>query len=115
MTSVFTTNEANLVPGVYIDRSGSITSGGTSQALMAANSARRRLVIQNPGSSTSQGIVAAESLFINFSGPASSSKGNSIELLSGGSYDSDSGPCTTEQINVVAVTTGHQYFAKEMP
>lgn len=108
------TQEAYLAPGSYIDRSGKIATGGTSQKLMDSNGGRRRVIIENPQSATSQGIGTAENLFINFTLPASSTNGGSIELLPGGSYDSDSGPCTVEQINVVAATTGHQYMAKEM-
>lgn len=106
--------EAYLTPGIYKDFSSSVTTGGTSQTAIPLNAKRRRIVIQNPATATSQGIGTAESLFINFTTGASTSKGNSIELLAGGSYDSDSGPCTTELVTIVAATTGHQYCAKEM-
>jgi hypothetical protein len=106
--------ETQLLPGGYVDRSGKIATGGTSQLLMSSNSARRRLIVQNPATTTSQGIGATENLYINFGNTASGSTGASIELLAGGSYDSDSGPCTTDAVYVVAATTNHQYFAKEM-
>lgn len=108
------TQEFYQASGQYVDRSSKIVTGGTSQPLMQANGNRRRLLIQNPVSATSQGIGAAENLFVRFIGPASTSLGNSIELLPGGSYDSGNGPCTIDAINVVAATTGHQYFAVEM-
>src|SRR5258708_2804096 len=108
------TYEVYLTPGIYTDWSRKIAVGGTSQSGIPANGNRRRMIIQNPATATSQGIGTAENLFINFTGGASSTTGNSIELLPGGSYDSDSGPCSVEQINIVAATTNHQYLAKEM-
>lgn len=108
------TYETYIAPGSYIDRSGKVTTGGTSQLLMPANGSRRRLVIQNPVSAASQGIATAENLFIRFGANASTSAGNSIELLPGGSYDSDSGPTTTDAVFVNAATNSHQYFAAEM-
>jgi hypothetical protein len=108
------TYSAYIAPGVFVDRSGKITTGGTSQTAIPANGNRRRLIIQNPATAGSQGIGTAENLFVNFTLGASGTAGSSIELLPGGSYDTDSGPCTTEQINIVAATTNHQYLAKEM-
>jgi hypothetical protein len=108
-----TTIDDNLVPGLFTDRSGSVATGGTSQIMMAASN-RRRLTIENPYSATTQGISAAENLFIRFGAPAKSSEGNCIELLPGGSYDSDSGPCTRDVVYVVAATSGHQFYAAEM-
>ena len=95
------------------NRGGTITAGGTSQTLAAANANRRRLLIENPCSATTQGIGAAEPLFINFTSAASVSNGQSIELAPCGSYDSASGPAPTELISVNATTTSHQYMARE--
>lgn len=101
--------------GIYTDRSSSVTLGGTSQQLMAANTSRKRVLIQNPCSTTTQGIGATENLFIRFEGlAASTSAGNSIELVACGSYDSGAGPITTGQITVNAATTGHKFIAWEM-
>jgi hypothetical protein len=100
--------------GTWVDHGGSITSGGTSQALIVANSRRNRVIVENPCTTTSQGIGATESLFINFTSAASTSNGKSIELAACGSFDSGPGPVSTEAITVNAVTTGHQYMAKEM-
>lgn len=108
------TYEVYLTPGIFTNWSGKIAVGGTSQIGIPANGNRRKIMIQNPATATSQGIGASENLFINFTGGASSTTGNSIELLPGGSYDSESGPCSVEQINIIAATTNHQYFAKEM-
>lgn len=97
----------------FTDRSGSISVGGTSQTLAASNANRKRIVIQNPCTATSQGIATAENLFLNFTSAATTAGGNSIELQACGSYDSGLGPVTTEQINVIAATTNHKYVAKE--
>lgn len=99
--------------GSFTDRGGSITTGGTSQTLAAANTARRRIVIQNPCTTTGQNIAAAESVFINFTSAASATAGTSFELAPCGSYDSGTGPVTTELITVVGATTSHKFVAKE--
>lgn len=101
-------------PASFIDRSGSITTGGTSQQLAPARVDRRRIIIQNPCSATSQGIATAENLFINFEGKsASTSAGNSIELVPCGSFDS-AWAASPGVITVNAATSSHQYTAKEM-
>ncbi len=99
--------------GTFTDESGSVTLGGTSQTLAAANTSRKRIIIQNPLDATGQGIATAENLCINFTSAASASAGSSFCLLPGGSYDSEAGPVTSELITVVAATTGHKWAAKE--
>lgn len=99
--------------GTFTDRSGAITLGGTSQQAAAANTARRRILIENPATATSQNIVSAESLFVNF-GTAAAVNSSSLELTPGGSYDSEAGPVTTQSINVVSTTIGHLFVIKEM-
>jgi hypothetical protein len=95
------------VTGTFTNRSGTVATGGTSQTLAASNASRKRLIIQNPCSAT-------ESLFINFTTAASTSAGNSLELVPCGSYDTAGAPPTTEQVNVTAATTSHAFVAKEM-
>ncbi len=97
----------------FTDKSGAMTTGGTHQTLAAINAARKRIVIVNPCTATSQNIGTAESLFINFTSAASPTAGGSIELAPCGSYDSGSGPVTTELIDVNAATTAHKFSAKE--
>lgn len=94
----------------WTDRSLNITTGGTSQQLMAINTARKNVFIQNPGAAT-------ESIFINFTSAATvntGTTGSSIEIFPGGSYQSSARPETTEAINVIATTTNHRIIAKEM-
>lgn len=96
--------------GTWTNRSTTITAGGTSQQLMAANTARRRVLVQNP-------CAATESIFLNWTAVATvvtATAGASIELAPCGSYDSGLGPVSTEAINVIATTTGHAVIAKEM-
>ena len=93
--------------GTTTDRSGAITTGGTSQQLMADNASRRYILIMNPS-------TESESLFINFTANASTSAGSSLEIIPGGRYERDaSSYVTTEAVNVVAATTGHKFVAKE--
>jgi hypothetical protein len=93
--------------GIWTDRSGTITLGGTSQVLAASNIERIRLYVLNPAS-------ANESIFVNFTDNASTSALGSLELTPGSYYDTDGGPVTFEAINVTAPTTGHAFVAKEM-
>lgn len=96
--------------GTYTDRSGTITLGGTSQTLMAANASRKRYVIENPSDAPS-----GESLFVNFTGAADSPTAlTSFEILPGGYIDSGAGPVSTQAITVNAASTGHVFIAKEM-
>jgi hypothetical protein len=98
----------------YTNRSGAITTGATSQVLAAANGARKRLFIQNPATIAGQNIASLESLYINYTSAAGIADGNSIELQPGQTFDTGTGPITTEIINVIAATTGHRFIAREM-
>lgn len=105
--------QSNINP--FTDRSGSITTGGTSQTLAGANLARKRIIIQNPCTTGSEGIGSTENLFINFTSAATTAGGNSIELQPCTIWDSGPAPAqvTSEAITVIAATTGHKYVAKE--
>lgn len=100
--------------GTYTDRSLSIASGGVSQTLMAANAARKQVIIQNPCSVVSQGFAGpAESIFFSFVG-VSNIAGSAIELAPCGSFDSDLGPMSTQAITVFATSTSHRVIAWEL-
>lgn len=92
--------------GAYVTKSGTIVNGGTSQQVIAANAARKGLVIENPSSES-------ESLFVEF-GAAADTGGTSIELLPGGSLDQNARIVSTQSVNLNAATTGHKYIVKEM-
>lgn len=88
--------------GSFTDASGTITTGGTSQEALAANTSRKSVLIHNPSSEI-------EALFVNFTDPASTS-GDSIELLSGEKIVVN----TVGAINLLAATTGHKFVVKEL-
>ena len=98
----------------FTDRSGSITTGGTSQTLMSSNNQRRRFIVCNPATPTGQNITPAESIFINFTSAAGVNNGTALEILPGSWYDSGIGIVTPEAITINAATTGHVFIAKEM-
>lgn len=97
------------------NKGGTITLGGTSQTLAVANASRKSLCIENPASATSQGIAAAESIFVNVNSiVAALNSTTSWEFTPGASgclYPPNQVDQTLWTIN--AATTGHQYVAKE--
>jgi hypothetical protein len=97
----FTTIGAN---GTLTDNSGT-TSGtaNTSTQIMASNSTRKYLVIQNVGTAT---------IWINFTTAATTNQ-PSIELSQGASFSMDSNFVSTEAINVISATASVAYTAKQ--
>lgn len=94
------------MPIRFRDASTTVTVGGTSQLVFAANSSRRRLIVMNPTDAT-------EALYVNFTSAASTSAAGSISLNPGGSIDLVGQDCTTEAVYVTAATAGHTFAAKE--
>ena len=99
--------------GTYTSKNTSMTLGGSAQTLVAANTARKNVYIQNPCTATGEGIAAVESIYISFTGSAGVNNGTSIEILACGSYETD-GVVSTQAISVNAATTGHKIVAGEM-
>lgn len=99
--------------GTYTSKNASITLGGTAQVLIAANTSRKKVYIQNPCTATGEGIAAVESIYISFTGSAGVNNGTSIEILACGSYETE-GVVSTQAISVNAATTGHKIVAGEM-
>jgi hypothetical protein len=93
------------VTGSYTDYSGTIAVGGTSQAAIAANANRKKVIIQNPSTEN-------EVLYVNFG--AAAGAGDSFEILPGGSYTEGGAQVSTQEIQVNAATGGHVFVAKEM-
>lgn len=94
-----------------------IIAGGVSQQLFAINPTRKRLMISNPASGTSQGLgpVAPESLFIRFGAAASGAGvGGNFEIVPGGYFDTGFGATDTRVVNIVAATTGHVFAATQI-
>jgi hypothetical protein len=100
--------------GTFTAQSGAMTAGGTSQTMMAANSSRKYLLIQNPATLTGQNIAAAESLFIRFGASAAGvNNGTSFEILPGGAFESAGAFVSTEAVQVNATTTAHKWVSVE--
>jgi hypothetical protein len=93
------------VRGNVIDASGTVTTGGTSQQVLPANTGRYYLMCQNP-------VSASEVLFVNF-GSAASTTAGSYELAAGASLTFDSNFIPAGAVNVNAVTTGHRFVCKQ--
>lgn len=85
------------------DRSGEITTGGTAQTAVAANTRRRYLFIQN--------ISTNDNLWFNFTTTAVQDR-PSIKLTPGSSYEM-AGIVSTEAISVIGPTTGQDFVIKE--
>lgn len=96
-----------VVVGVLTDRSGTVTTGGTSQVLAPANPGRRYLTIENP-------TTASEALYVNFTSAASTSVAGSISLAPGGSLTMSAATYVSQEvITVTAATATHAFTAKE--
>lgn len=88
--------------GDYVDRSGTIATGGTSQTLASADAGRGNITIYNLS-------TESEILCVNVTSAASCSTAGSWHISPGGSLTLT----TKEAINIVAATTGHKFTAKE--
>ena len=100
-------SESNPVPvsgasGALTDVSGTITTGGTSQLLTAAVTARKYLMVQNNSTGN---------LGINFTGAATLAN-PSIVLVPGGSFTMESNFVSNEAVNIIGATTGQAFTAK---
>lgn len=91
--------------GVLTDRSGSLAAGNTSQQMMASNATRKYLLIQN--------VDTAEDLWFTFGGSAAVKDQPSLKLAPGGSFVMEGSFISTEAVQVIALTTGHKWSAKE--
>lgn len=101
-----TTSNVTISSAVAVtDRSGTLTTGSTSQQVMAANTARRFLLVMNP-------IGATETLFIGCGITATTASGM-ITLAPGGSWIESGAAVPSNAINVNAVTTAHAFTALE--
>ena len=85
------------------DRSGTITSGGSAQTLMAANAARTGFYIQNS---------SVADLWINATGTASAG-GSSLRLRPGDLYENPAFAVPTTAISIFGATTGQAFAARE--
>lgn len=86
----------------FFDVSGTITTGGTSQTLAAANPGRKSIHITH---STAE----SEVLCVNTTSAANCSAAGTYVIAAGGFLCLN----TKERVNIVAATTGHKFTAKE--
>lgn len=86
------------------DGGGTITAGGTSQTIFAANNNRRYFEFQNTSDTT---------MYIDFGQAATNSGTKSFTVLAGGFYVNPSNFCTHLSITVLCATTGKTFSTKE--
>jgi hypothetical protein len=80
-----------------------VATGGVSQQVMAANTARKYLLFEN---------VSTEDKWINFTTAATAAQ-PSILIKPNGSYELEGNYITTEAMNVISASTSSPYTAKE--
>lgn len=102
-TALPVTISGSSVNATKTDKSGSITTGGTAQTLMASNSSRKGWEIQN----TSTG-----DLWFNEIGSTAVQASPSFKLEAGGSAIYESA-VTTTAISIIGATTGQTFTARE--
>lgn len=85
------------------DKSGTITSGGAAQTLMASNASRRGFMIQNQSTGD---------LWISSLGTAAATQ-PSLWLPAGTYYEPPSGGVPTAAISIFGATTGQAFAARE--
>jgi hypothetical protein len=99
--AVFATAPA---PSVLANRSGTITTGGTSQLLMAANPTRRGYSIQN---------LSTGDLGFNGLGVQATLNQPSIRLAPGALYETPAGGGGTDAVSIIGATAGQAFSARE--
>lgn len=90
--------------GAFINRSGSITAGGTRQAVAAALVGRKYFLFQN---------VSDTVMWINF-GTDAIADSPSIYIPPLGGFVLEGSAVSAERIDVICATTAKKYTAKEM-
>lgn len=94
---------AKAPPATWANHSGTVTTGGTSQALMPANAVRRGFWVQNN---------SAGDLWI-MDGAAATQAQPSIRIQPGDLYESPANGCPGTAINIIGATTGQAFSARE--
>lgn len=105
--SVSTSGSVTIAPtaGTMTDRSGTITTGGTAQQVMAASANRRYLFFQN---------VSEIDLWINYGATNAVANQPSIKVGPDGSMVLEGSSISGERVSVFGTTTGAAYTAKEI-
>lgn len=89
--------------GALTDGSGTITTGGASQQIFAANSTRKYFIFEN---------VSAENLWIDF-GTAAVANQPSFKVVPNGQFVMEDFFVSTQTVNVIGATTGLAFTAKQ--
>ena len=89
--------------GTLTDRSGTITTGGTAQQLMAANASRKGFSVQN---------LSTGDLWVRELGTAAATQ-PSMKLVSGAYFETPAGYGATGAISIFGATTGQAFTARE--
>jgi hypothetical protein len=89
---------------VTTDKSGAITTGGTAQAAIAANTSRKAWCIQNDPAAT-------ETLWVRVNGTAAANVGTG--LSPGAQVCNPPGMIDTAAVSVFAATTAHKWSGSE--
>lgn len=92
----------SIVPGIIKDASAQITTGGTAQTALAAQTGRKYLLIQNP-------TTASEPLYVNLTGDAVVDEEGSVALAAGGALVFEGPFVPSNAVSVIAATTGHEF------
>jgi hypothetical protein len=87
----------------HTDRSGTITSGGVAQAVMAANTQRQGCTIQNQSTGD---------LWVNGLGTAAAAQ-PSVRVPAGAEYQCNPTGVQTTAISIFGATTGQAFMARE--
>ena len=92
-------------PGTtYTSRSGTITTGGTAQTLMASNTARKGYRVMN---------LSTADLWINDEGATAIAGQPSFKIISGALYESPAFGASTAAISIFGATTAQAFQASE--
>jgi len=89
--------------GALTDRSGTITTGGAAQTVVARRSGRKFFLFQN---------ISDTDMWINF-GTTAVADSPSIKIVAGGAYEFPSHFCSTQSVSVICATTGKKFTCKE--
>lgn len=90
--------------GALTDRSGTLAAGATSQAVAAANAARKYFFFEN---------VSDTDMWINFGVAAVANQPSILVLANGGSFTMEGAFVSNQAVNVICATIGKAYTAKE--
>jgi hypothetical protein len=104
-TSLATLVTRTRAPSAPVNRSGTITAGGTAQSLVAANATGVRFSLKN--------LHATASLWFDETGVAAVASQPSFELKPGALYESPQGQVITGGVSIIGPTTGQSFYARE--